>query len=178
MIDTGNAILTFTGCLLDPTQLRPQHVDIGDIAHSLANTCRFRGHCREFYSVAQHSVIVSNALPSDLQMTGLLHDASEAYLVDLPRPLHTLFPQISTLHDQVMDVISEALGFVWPMPKEVRVVDDMACEAEMRDIMGREGRKLANGRKLDAPIVPVGPDEAKLLFLDRFEELEHELATQ
>jgi hypothetical protein len=80
-------IQTFTGKAFDPFDPKPEDICIEDIAHALANVCRFTGHSRQFYSVAQHSVEVATRLPHELQAAALLHDASEAYLTDLPRPI-------------------------------------------------------------------------------------------
>lgn len=80
-------IQTFTGQDFDPFKPNPAKIDIADIAHALANQCRFSGHTREFYSVAQHCVEVASRVAPQHQGLALLHDASEAYLSDLPRPL-------------------------------------------------------------------------------------------
>lgn len=77
-------IATFTGRLVNPLNLKDSDIDILDIAHSLAMTCRYRGHCTSFYSVAQHSVLVSRMVPCRLR--ALLHDAAEAYLCNIPGP--------------------------------------------------------------------------------------------
>jgi uncharacterized protein len=73
--------------------LNPQQdeIDIQDIALALANKCRFSGHT-QFYSVAEHSVCVAYRLPKHLRLAGLLHDASEAYLGDIPSPLKACLP--------------------------------------------------------------------------------------
>ena len=76
-------IATYTGRLVDPFNLQPEDVCIEDIAHALANTCRFSGHTREFYSVAQHSVLVAQHCADEDKMAGLLHDAAEAYMGDV-----------------------------------------------------------------------------------------------
>ena len=76
----GDWIQTYLGIQFWPLDPRPEEVMLFDIAHSLSNMCRFTGHCREFYSVAQHSVIVSQNVPREDAAWGLLHDASEAYM--------------------------------------------------------------------------------------------------
>lgn len=80
-------IQTFTGKMIDVLDLDINLLDIRDIAHSLSLQCRFNGHSGEFYSVAQHCVYVSKQLPDHLKLAGLMHDATEAYLCDIPSPL-------------------------------------------------------------------------------------------
>ena len=87
---TGPWIETFTGKHFYPLDPKPEDFDLVDIAHSLANTCRFRGHVRRFFSVAEHSVNVSKlaeGIDPGAAVQGLLHDAAEAYLSDLASPL-------------------------------------------------------------------------------------------
>ena len=72
---------------MDP---KPENFCIEDIAHALSNICRFNGHCDKFYSVAVHSIFVSDMLPREISLHGLLHDAPEAYVTDIPRPLKKL----------------------------------------------------------------------------------------
>ena len=172
MISTGSAILVRTGRLVDPATMTAMDVDVEDIAHGLSQICRFGGQCTDFYSVAQHSVIVSMACSPDLAMCGLMHDASEAYLLDVPTPHHSLFARVLNMHYRVMQVIATVFEFEWPMPPELKAIDQMALETEMGDLMGDEGRKLATGSKLPMTICPVGPKEAKAMFLDRYAELQ------
>lgn len=97
MIDDTPWIETVSGKkfhFLDPTD---EEIDIEDIAYALANLCRFNGHCDRFYSVAEHSVFVSSLLPKELQLAGLLHDASEAYLADIPSPIKQFLPDYKKL---------------------------------------------------------------------------------
>lgn len=81
---------TFSGrsvSLYDPT---PEMICIEDIAHALSHVCRFGGHTREFYSVAQHSCLVSYLAPAEWRLAALMHDATEAYLGDVIRPLKNI----------------------------------------------------------------------------------------
>ena len=91
----GDWIQTFTGKRIYPFDPDPDLICIDDIAHALSNICRFTGHVKHFYSVAQHSVIVANAIPdslgvphtNELYLQALLHDAQEYLFSDLSRPL-------------------------------------------------------------------------------------------
>ncbi len=78
---------TCTGRSVHILNPRPEEIDIEDVAHALSHACRFAGHVPAFYSVAQHSILVSELLDARTALWGLLHDASEAYLHDLTRPL-------------------------------------------------------------------------------------------
>ena len=84
----GDWMTTFTGQRYWPLDPRPEDVRLEDIAHALARLCHWNGHCREFISVAQHSVMVARMLPDRLRALGLLHDAHEAYVGDMIRPVH------------------------------------------------------------------------------------------
>jgi uncharacterized protein len=122
----------------------PAAVCVHDIAHALANTCRFSGHPRRFYSVAEHSVRVALHLqgvgfPPCVVLAGLVHDASEAYLNDIPSPLKALheFAAYRTLERAVQATIEEALG-VWVTPSSpaVRVADHILLSYEAVTLLG------------------------------------------
>ena len=83
-------IETFTGKVFDLENPTPEKITIMDIAHALSMQCRFTGHCAEFYSVAQHSVLTSLRVPKDLRLAALMHDSAEAYVGDTSRPLKGL----------------------------------------------------------------------------------------
>src|SRR5690606_29748913 len=83
----GDWMQTFTGRRFWPLDPRPDEICIEDIAHALSMQCRYAGHCLSFYSVAEHSVLLSQHVAEPFRRWALLHDASEAYLVDVPRPI-------------------------------------------------------------------------------------------
>jgi len=127
-------VQTYTGRQFWPLDPRPEDVDLRDIAHSLAMQCRFNGHCRRFYSVAEHSVLVSEALPHDLQAWGLMHDAAEAYIGDHPRPIKT--DATKAVEERLLGVIAERFGLPWPIPPEVFEADLRMLATEARYLMG------------------------------------------
>lgn len=167
----GDWILTHSGVQFWPLDPRPEEVLIEDIAHALANQCRFSGHCRFHYSVAQHSVIVSENVPSEAAMWGLLHDASEAYLVDLPRPIKRyskLGDIYRDLEQQVMDCIAVKFN-LGECPDSVKEADDACLMTEKRDIMpGSQKPWKETATPFEQNIQRMYPDEAKRYFMDRY----------
>lgn len=87
MIHICEAMLNSKGVLYNPFDLTPADVDPQDIAHSLSNLCRFGGRCTPFVSVAHHSMAVAWLCPPELRLAALLHDAAEAYIGDIPKPI-------------------------------------------------------------------------------------------
>lgn len=168
----GDWIQTYTGVQFWPLDPRPEDVTIDDIAHSLANQCRFAGHTKAFYSVAQHSVLVSRTVPQRHALWGLLHDASEAYLVDLPRPLKRfsrIGDEYRLVENRLMQTIAVRFALPCPEPECIRDCDDRVLMTEKRDLMGPHPAKWAeNAEPLDEPIVAWDPIVAEGLFLDRF----------
>ncbi len=162
-------IQTYTGRKFYPLDPRAEDIDIQDIAHSLAMQCRFNGHCREFYSVAEHSVRVSRILPAELQLAGLLHDAAEAYVSDLPRPVKAQLPAFSAAEDRLLEVIFRKFRVTWPVADEVWLADNTLLVTEGRDLMHAPPEPWGiDGTPLKERIVPVTAAEAERMFLDRF----------
>jgi hypothetical protein len=168
---------TFTGRQFWPVDPRAEEICIEDIAHALSNQCRYAGHCEEFYSVAQHSVIVSVTCAPRDALWGLLHDAAEAYLVDLPRPIkrHSeLGAQYRQLEEVLMAVICECFGLPLVEPASVKKADNVVLVTEMRDLMARPPARWkeswANG---PSPwvIYAWSPKKAEQEFLQRFNYL-------
>ena len=152
-------IQTFSGIRFWPLDPDPDDIRIEDIAHSLASQCRFGGHCREFYSVGQHSVIVSQCcLPADA-LWGLLHDASEAYLTDIPRPLKRL-PAMTAYRDaelHLQRIIAVHFGLGMDQPASVTEADDRMLVLELQS-------ELMAG----APPLVSQPIESRIQFCDRW----------
>lgn len=116
-------IQTLSGQAFHYKDPKPEEVNIFDIAGALARQCRYGGHCHKFYSVAEHCVHVASKASNHLKLTALMHDASEAYLVDIPRPVKPLLANYYELENQIMEVISERFVFEWPMPDEIKQLD-------------------------------------------------------
>jgi hypothetical protein len=165
-------IQTFTGKQFWPLTPRVEDVDVRDIAHSLSLQCRFNGHCRLFYSVAEHSVRVSRAVSTGMAPWGLLHDAAEAYLTDLPRPVKARLTEFQGLEERLLEVIARAFGLPWPMPAAVQEADDVLLATEARDLMAPPPCSWElSAEPLLERIVPVSAERAEELFLARYREL-------
>lgn len=116
---------TFTGKRFDLAEPLAALVDVRDIAHGLARCCRYAGQCNTFYSVAQHSVLVSRQVAPEHALAGLLHDAAEAYVGDLVSPLRRL-PELegyNAVHDRVLRAVFVRFGVGWPLHASVKEAD-------------------------------------------------------
>ena len=172
----GESISTFSGREFWPFSPRPEEIHIEDIAHALAMQCRFGGHCRTFYSVAQHSVLVSQACHSADAFWGLLHDAAEAYLVDVPTPIKR--HNAMSLYRQTEKLVQEAICARFSLrriePKNVARADKIVFATEARDLLPAaisSVNKLSELKPLNSVIEPWDPVEAEAQFLKRFDEL-------
>ncbi|MBF0180285.1 MAG: phosphohydrolase [Magnetococcales bacterium] len=166
-------IQTYTGLRFWPTDARPDEVEIRDVAHALAMLCRFNGHCRRFYSVAEHSVHVSRIVPPEDALWGLLHDASEAYLADLPRPLKRLMPAYREREAALTRVIARRFGLPEAIPATVELADGVLLATEKAALMGPEP---APWEPLPPALDPAmirawDPLAAERAFLERFVEI-------
>lgn len=168
-------ILTFTGRRFYPCDPNPDDIHIVDIAHALSMQCRFTGHSRAFYSVAQHSAHVSEQVPQEHALWGLLHDAAEAYLVDLARPVKQLpeFDAYREAERRVMRAVCKRFGLPETQPDCVTDADHRMLVTEARDLMHPNWQTLTNHTTggYTQRIVPRFPTVARRLFLDRFEAL-------
>ena len=102
----GDWMQIFTGKKFWPLDPKSEEVDIKDIAHSLAFQCRFNGHSNYFYSIAQHSVIVSKIVSKDQAFAALLHDAAETYIGDMVSPLKRFMPEFKEIENKSAEKIT------------------------------------------------------------------------
>lgn len=137
----GDWILTYSGLAFWPLDPRVSEVRLADIAHALSNTCRYGGHTRQFYSVAQHSVLVAQHLAPRFRAQGLMHDATEAYLLDIPRPVKRHIPGYAQMEDTMARCIGEAFNLeLEHLPSEVKHADTVCLFTEKRDLRPIEPR--------------------------------------
>ncbi len=178
----GTTILTFTGRYVDPLDLRVADIDIFDIAHALSNQCRYSGHVSTFYSVAEHSVrcartALAHGEPIEIVRWALLHDATEAYLVDLPRPLkhHSAFGEpYRLIESDALLVIAAAFGLSPVEPAAVKGYDLTLLATERRDLLPDVPGvwPVLNGiEPLEERITPWPAANAERAFLRFFELL-------
>jgi len=139
-----------------------------DIAHALSHQCRFGGHLPRFYSVAQHSILVSVIVPDEHKLAALLHDASEAYLLDIPRPIKLKLSNYAEIENNLMTMIADMFGFDWPLHESVKHADEVLLQKEWKEIMLR-------GQ--DEEFECFSSTHAKQNFLNRFKNLTNDKAT-
>ena len=181
----GDWIQTFSGGQFWPIDPRPEEIRIVDIAHALSNVCRFTGHVSEFYSVAQHSVHVMQLLDSDaplwLKRWALLHDASEAYIADLSRPVKrsgAIGEEYLKVEAVIMAAVCQRFDLPVEMPSAVHRADNIMLATEKRDLMDDSqalGKALHKWNELEGPagfvIMALLPHQAKKMFMRAVEEL-------
>jgi len=164
-IYTENSIRTFTGKVFDLKILDPDSICIEDIAHGLSNTARFAGHLPKLYSVAQHSFHVAQSASKENQLAALLHDASEAYLGDMPSPFKKMLPDYKEQEDRLMKVIAQKFGFDYPLHPEIKKIDG--------DFLNIEWNAFVENNDSSFPLY--SPEEAEKQFLVMFKIITEEL---
>ena len=172
-----------TGRIINFLTPNPASFSIRDIAIGLARAPRFAGHTDPdlpAYTVAEHSVWVSRHCPLELAFYGLLHDASEAYMLDVPSPLKAELGEYKKIEFKVSAAIYERFGIpaelVAKSHATLKYTDNLSALVEARDLRagiartGTESAESASIRHI-ATIRPVGEIRARAMFLDRFIEL-------
>ncbi len=172
----------------------PQYesIFIEDIAHALSNVCRFAGHCKEFYSVAQHSVLLSLAVekyviehqeevgikklnPREMAFRARMHDASEAYVGDVTTSLKQMLPKFQQIEGIIQNVIEARFNIkVDPQNQLINNMDNAILLTEMQQLMSKppeEWETISALKPLDLTIIPDSSIESEMSFLDRFDQL-------
>lgn len=156
--ERGAWIFTASGKRYFPTSPRPEDVDIQDIAHALSRINRYTGHTRVAVSVAQHSVLCARLAHAEIALEALMHDAAEAYIGDISRPVKQWLRERDTSWDLMEDLnartIARKFGLRYPWPEEIAAIDNIALTAEVRQFHCSEFHELLEQRGLTAP--PIG----------------------
>ena len=170
-------LATFTGKKVYPLEPRPEQFCIEDIAHHLSNMCRFAGATGRFYSVAQHCVLIMQQVPDDCKKFALLHDASEAYICDLPAPLKHCkeLDDYCRIEDKMTQVILQALGDsdTWShnIYRTVKQADMRMRQTEAEELGVDSSEWGEHFERYDLEITPWSPIAAKAEFLWKWAEL-------
>lgn len=183
-IKSGFFVQTKTGNAFYPREGVISSIEIEDVAHALSHICRYNGHCKKFYSVAEHSVLVSRIIrkmwPDDLQAiwAGLLHDATEAYVGDVTTPLKITMPQFMELEDKLTKDIAKKFGVEWDKRtvERVKVADMIALRTEAERLFANVSEWSAIRRydympQLQEKNFPISSPAAKKLFLKEFKKI-------
>lgn len=170
----GDWMQTYTGLMFWPMDPLPEDINISDIAHALSNLCRYNGHCESFYSVAQHSVLVSEIVPAKYALEGLLHDAAESYIGDMIRPLKTHLLIYKDIECEIEKCIAQKFKLTYPWPAEVKSADNTLLATEARDLMSTPPVPwdLGGALPLEGEISHTwDPKAAREMFLRRYRVL-------
>lgn len=178
-----NAMQTFTGKMLDVFDPDPADVDIFDIAHHLALMTRFHGACNQFYSIAQHSVLCCGRADDfqylqpreDLALVLLMHDAAEAYVGDIVRPIKRGVPEFAAIEKRVMSAINQRFDLPrvadnYGFEGVVKQVDNRMLVTEKLQLMPSNVRWAVEDEfePYDLEFESWSPRAAELLFLSYF----------
>jgi uncharacterized protein len=167
-------IQTYSGMRFNPTKPNIAAINLQDIAHALSRQCRFSGHVKNYYSVAEHSVLVSYLCDAKDALAGLLHDASEAYLVDIPAPLKRSgkFSAYLEFEKNMQIAICKKFGLEEAEPESVKLADKLILATEARDCLISIREDWVNeSTPLPFKILGMNPEEAENCFIKRFFEL-------
>ena len=170
----GDFMQTATGRKFWPLDPRPEEVFIEDIAHSLSLQCRYAGHCLRFYSVAEHSVLMARKLlweGEGLALWALLHDAAEAYTVDVPRPLKRHLVGYKEAEAVVMAAVCARFGLSESMPPAVHDADNRIIGDELVNMVPMDWHARYAGKELGVRLRYWSPEEARVEFLATFDAL-------
>lgn len=187
MTRKGGWIETYTGNQCFPLDPRQEEIHIEDIAHALSLVCGFNGQSRFFYSVGQHSLGVQEELakagyPAKIQIYGLLHDAAEAYICDLTRPVKPFILGYYEIEGVLQSTIHRRFGLAPMLDEHIRWVikefDDMLLRAEGEALTSNCAGWINELPLCNRKIVSENPISVEKRFLKRFEELQIKLLVE
>lgn len=170
-----SAICTYSGVYIDVTDPKPQDINIEDIAQALSMQTRWGGHISRFYSVAQHSVHTAEYLGCsgwgpDVMLMALLHDASEAYLMDIPSPIKQHLKNYKEIEAGVMGAVAKKFGL------PLRFYENDTVKMADHYMLVREWHELKLKNICNSPLPRWSPQSAKLEFIKAFKNLRYEMA--
>jgi hypothetical protein len=173
----GDWLQTFTGKRFYPLDPRPEDIDQRDIAHALSLLCRYGGHLDRFYSVAEHCVLMSEWFETEGQkrhaLAALLHDATEAYVVDVPRPLKRYLPDYRMIEGSVWRTIAHRYEIPEMLPAPIKEADTRILLTERDELMSRTvySWSMDGMEPLPVPVEGWPPEVAEVRYLNRLVEL-------
>jgi hypothetical protein len=169
----GPTILLSSGVYFNYETPASSDFSIYDIAKGLSNTCRFGGQCQRFYSVAEHSVLMSRCVAHSLAFEALMHDAAEAFICDIPKPLKMMLPDYRRIEARVEQAVSVRFGYPSAMTSSVKEMDIRMLAAEQLQVMGNSYQWHHTHGLSPAPVTIEfwEPERAAREFLERFREL-------
>jgi len=169
----GPTIALHSGAYFDFTKPELSDFTIRDIAHALGNLCRFTGHPQRFYSVAEHSVHCSRIVDPDHQFAALMHDAAEAFIGDIAKPLKALLPDYAVIEERVETAVLARFGLPAKLPHPVKVADMTMLRIEQAQAMDNADAwaDIEDMPSTGIKLMFWWPDVATKRFLRRFDEL-------
>ena len=178
MIIDGPTILLQSGNYFNFVDPEGSDFTIEDIAHGLAMTSRFGGQCKRFYSVAEHSFCAAWQVAPQFAFAALMHDAAEAFIGDIPRPLKMILPDYKHIEERIESAVLGRFGIETPLPDEVKAIDLAMLATEQRQVMDNYDDWAPIRGVVPLPIyLPFwSPKQAKAQFLQRFDELRRQAA--
>ena len=171
MDKTDNFIVTYTGVRANVPVPQIEQMRIADIAHALSMQCRYTGHVKDFYSVAEHSVRATRLVSKKNKLAVLLHDASEAYLSDISRPMKVFMPEYRNLEARIQENVHKAFSVNGYDEAEVKRVDNIMLATEGRDLMPTTKGWLLTEPPLPKKICPWTHHNAEKAFLAIYRRL-------
>ena len=169
----GSFITTLSGAEFDIENPNVGDIPMYDIAHALSMNCRYNGHITRFYSVAEHSVIVSRLVPPEDALWGLLHDVTEAFVPDIPRPFKPYIDGFKEVEGRIHESISKVFGLSEEEPDSVFDIDNRIVADEATVLFPSPPSWVEDYELLGCGdmIIGLAPVLARQQFLSRFEEL-------